>query len=81
MKSKPAHEIKIDGVKATIWPNDGKGGSRYTVNTSRSFKVGEQWRQTTSFHKSDLPKLIEVITQAEQWIKLHECNTAENSAA
>lgn len=72
MNSKPAHEIKIGGVKATIWPNDGKGVTSYTVTGSRSFKVGEQWRQTSSFHKSDLPKLIDALSQAEQWIALHE---------
>ena len=76
MKSKPAHEIKVGGVKATIWPNDGKEGTRYTVSTSRSFKAGEEWRKTSSFHKSDLPKLIAVLTEAEQWMAAHENTVA-----
>ncbi len=81
MKSKPAHEIKVGGVKATIWLNDGNGAARHTVNTSRSFKAGEEWRQTHSFHKSDLPKLIDALTQAEQWISLREPTVPESASA
>ena len=81
MNSKPAHEIKVGGVKATIWLNDGNGKTRHTVNTSRSFKAGDVWRQTSSFHKSDLPKLIEALTQAEHWIALREPTVAESATA
>ncbi len=81
MKSKPAHEIKVGGVKATIWLNDGNGAARYTVNTSRSFKAGDDWKQTSSFHKSDLPKLIEALTQAAQWIVLREPTVPEFASA
>jgi len=72
MKSKPVHEVRIGAVKATVWRNDGKAGARYTVTTSRSFKAGEEWRQTSSYHKSDLPKLIEALGQAEQWMASRE---------
>lgn len=80
MKSKPAHEIKIGGVKATIWPNDSQGKTRHTVTASRSFKANGEWHQTSSFHKSDLPKLIEALSQAEQWIAERE-PAIEKSAA
>ena len=80
MNSKPAHEIKIGGVKATIWPNKGKGKARHTVTVSRSYKTGEEWRQTTSFHRSDLSKLIEALTVAEQWIAIREPTVPEPSA-
>ena len=76
MNSKPAHEIRIGAVKATVWPNEGKAGARYTVTTSRSFKAGEEWRQTSSYHKSDLPKLIAVLSEAEQWIAGRETAAA-----
>ena len=81
MNGKPTHEIRVGGVKATIWLNDGKGKTRYTVSTSRSFKAGDEWKQTSSFHKSDLPKLIEALSQAEQWIALREPTVAETATA
>ena len=81
MNRKPAHEIKIGGVKATIWLKEGNGAARHTVNTSRSFKAGDEWKQTSSFHKSDLPKLIQALTQAQQWIALREPTVAESATA
>ena len=70
MNSKPAHEIKNGNFKATIWRNAGKVGKPdfHSVQATRSFKVGDQWRESTSFLKSELPKLIEVLTQAKDWI-------------
>lgn len=77
MKQKPAHEIKSGGVKATIWRNDGKGKPRHTVNVIRSFKTGEAWLQSASFHRSDLPKLIAALTEAEAWMNANEPSPAQ----
>ncbi len=79
MKNKPAHEIRNGGIKVTIWPNDDQGKTRYSVTMSRSYKVGEEWKQTTSFHKSHLPRLIEVLGKAEQWIALREPTVPEQA--
>ena len=35
------------------------------LGTDHSFKAGEDWRRSSSFHKSDLPKLIDALGQAE----------------
>lgn len=72
MNQKPAHEIRNGGIKATIWPNEGNGKPRHTVSVIRNFKAGEEWRQSTSFHRSDLPKLIAVLTEAETWMTTNE---------
>jgi len=76
MNNKPAHEIRNGGVKATIWSNDKADAIRHTVSLSRSYKAGEEWKQVHSFHKSDLAKLISVLTEAEQWIASHEAARA-----
>ncbi len=80
MKNKPAHEIRNGGIKVTIWLNDDQGKTRHSLNVSRSYKVGEEWKQTTSFHKSHLPKLIEALDQAAQWIALREPTVPEPAA-
>lgn len=81
MKNKPAHEIRNGGIKVTIWPNDDQGKTRHSVTVSRSYKAGEEWKQTTSFHKSHLPKLIEALEQAVQWIAVREPAAAETPAS
>lgn len=80
MKNKPAHEIRNGGIKVTIWHNDDQGKPRFSVNVSRSYKAGEEWKQTTSFNKSHLPRLIEALGHAEQWIALREPTVSEQVA-
>lgn len=77
MNQKPAHEIRNGGVKATIWPNDGKGKPRHTVTVIRNFKAGDAWRQSGSYHRSDLPKLIAALTEAEAWMNANEASPSE----
>ena len=72
MKNKPAHEIRNGGVKVTIWLNEDQGKTRYSATVSRSYKAGEEWKQTTSFLKSHLSKLSAALAQAEQWIAERE---------
>lgn len=70
MNQRPVHEIKIGNIKAVVWLNPGKDGKseHHSVSLSRSFKVGEEWKQSKSFFAADLPKVADVATQAEQWI-------------
>ncbi|MDZ4405305.1 hypothetical protein [Prosthecobacter sp.] len=81
MNNKPAHEIKNGAVKVTIWSNEDQGKTRYSVTVSRSYKSGEDWKQTTSFFKSHLSKLTAALEQAEQWIAEREPAAAEAQAA
>ena len=81
MNTKPAHEIRNGGVKVTIWLNEDQGKTRYSATVSRSYKAGEEWKQTTSFHKSHLSKLSAALAQAEQWIAEREPAAAEAQAA
>jgi hypothetical protein len=81
MNNKPAHEIRNGGVKVTIWSNEDQGITRYSVTVSRSYKVSEEWKQTSSFYKIHLSKLSAALAQAEQWIAEREPSAAEIQAA
>ena len=72
MNNKPAHEIKVGGIRATIWLNEANGKSHYSVTVSRIYKAGDKFQQTTSFSRSVLPKLYEAILKADHWIALRE---------
>ena len=80
MKQKPVHEIKVGGLKATIWVNDNNGKPFYNVTASRNYRADDGWKQTTSFNKAHLAKLSEALLRAEQWIALREPAISQPSA-
>ena len=68
-KQRPVHEIRLGAVKATIWPNDTANGTRFNVTLHRIYKdASDQWKQTDSFGRDDLPLLTKVADQAHDWI-------------
>jgi hypothetical protein len=67
-KQKPAHEIRLGRIKATIWENETDSGPRHNVIVSRIYKDGEEWKQTSSFGRDDLPLVAKVVDLAHSWI-------------
>ena len=54
-KSKPVEEIRIGGIKAALWRNDGEQGPRFNVTFQRIYRTSEgEWRSTDSFGRDDL---------------------------
>jgi len=66
--NKPAHEIRTNGIRATIWKNDTASGPRFNTTFERSYRDGEQWKTTDSFGRDDLLLLAHVATEAFRWI-------------
>lgn len=67
-KQKPAHEIRLGKIKATIWANDTANGTRHNVTVSRLYKEGDDWKQSDSFGRDDLPVVAKVLDMAHTWI-------------
>jgi hypothetical protein len=67
-KQKPAHEIRLGRIKATIWENETDNGTRHNVTVSRIYKDGDEWKQTGSFGRDDLPLVAKVVDLAHSWI-------------
>ena len=67
-KQKPAHEIRLGRIKATIWENETENGTRHNVTVSRIYKDGEEWKQSGSFGRDDLPLVAKVVDLAHSWI-------------
>lgn len=68
-KNKPAHEIRLGRVKATIWANQSdQGGTWYNVTPARIYKDGEEWKESDSFGRDDLLVLAKVLNEAHTWI-------------
>ena len=64
----PVHEIRMGRVRAAVWENETQNGSGYSVTVNRSYKDGEEWRQTSSFWRDDLPLVVKVLDAAHSWI-------------
>ena len=67
-KQQPTHEIRLGRVKATIWENQTEQGTRYNVTLARLYKDGDQWKQSASFGRDDLPLVAKVADLVHLWI-------------
>ena len=67
-KQKPAHEVRLGLIKAAIWANETDNGKRYNVTVCRLYKDGDEWKQSDSFGRDDLPLVAKVLDQAHTWI-------------
>lgn len=65
MANQPAKKFRLGLITATIWDNDGF----YSIDLSRSYRDDTStWKNTTSFHHSDLLNLAKCSERAEAWI-------------
>lgn len=69
MSKKPVHEIRLGRIRAAIWENETQNGSLFNVTFSRLYKDEEdQWNDSTSFGRDDLPLLAKVADMVHTWI-------------
>ena len=74
--NRPVHEIRIGRVRAAVWENDTQNGTRHNVTLSRLYKDGDDWRDSTSFGRDDLPLVVKVADLAHSWIYEHSQRTS-----
>ena len=67
-RARPVHECRMGRVKAAIWANETETGIRHNVTVSRIYKDGDDWKDSTSFGRDDLPLVAKVVDQAHDWI-------------
>ena len=73
MSKKPVHEIRLGRIKAAIWENETQNGTRHNVTLSRLYKDGENWKDSSSFGRDDLPLVAKIADQAHSWIFQDSC--------
>ena len=78
-KIRPVHEIRLGRIKAAIWENETDNGTRHNVTVSRLYKDGEQWKDSASFGRDDLPLVAKVADLAHSWIFEHGSSGSANS--
>lgn len=66
-KTRPVHEVRLGRIRAAIWKNSTENGSRFNVTIARLYKDGDQWKDSTSFGRDDLPLVQKVLDMAHSW--------------
>ena len=80
MAQKPVKKIQLGSIRATIWENtNDKGASWFKVNVTRSYKDGDEFKDSTSFGVNDLPMASKALDLAHAWI-LDQRDNAEMSS-
>ena len=67
-KQRPAHEIRLGRIKATIWANQHDNGTWYNVTLTRNYKDGDEWKSSNSFGRDELLTVAKVADSANSWI-------------
>ncbi len=67
-KVRPIHEVRMGRIRAAIWENETQNGTRHNVTLSRLYKDGEDWKDSASFGRDDLPLVAKVSDLAHSWI-------------
>ena len=80
-KPRPVHEIRLGRIRAAIWENDTKNGTRHNVTVARLYKDGDNWRDSSSFGRDDLPLVAKVADEAHSWIFAESARSRDESVA
>ena len=69
MPQKPVKKIKLGSIQASIWENQGDNGkSWFNVVVIRTYRDGDEYKDTNSFNHSDLPVVSKAMDFAYSWI-------------
>jgi hypothetical protein len=66
--NQPAHTIRKHSLKASIWRNETRNGCLYNVTLIRTYKDGEEFKDTPSLGFDDLANAAKLLLDAESWV-------------
>ena len=64
----PVKKLRVGYVTATIWANEGPNSKFYTVEISRTYKEGEDLKNTSSLGHADLLIAANLLQRSNDWI-------------
>ncbi|MEM8669253.1 MAG: hypothetical protein AAGG48_17150 [Planctomycetota bacterium] len=69
-----------NGIRASVWKNDSKNnGSWLSVTITRTYRDGEEYKDTTSFRRDDLLFVAKAAELAFSWC-LRQAEKAKRDA-
>lgn len=81
MPNKPVKRFVVGGgVCASIWENPSKNnGTWYSVTVTRSYRDGDEYKDTTSFRRDDLLFVAKAASIAFDWCLKKQLKAAPQS--
>lgn len=77
-KKQPAIKTRMGAINATTWENTHEKGAFYKTTFRRSYKIGEEWKESDQFDENDLPKISLLATRHfEEIQKLKQTTTTK----
>lgn len=77
---KPVQQIRLGNVKASIWRFENGEVTRHNVTFSRRYQRDGEWRDSQSFGRDELPRLMKCADLAYDWI-FNECRQSSGRSA
>ncbi len=75
--TKPAFEARLNHLRATVWENRKDGASWYTVNVTRRYRDGDQWKDASSLNGlADIVLAREALARAADFIRTKSATEA-----
>ena len=68
MTTRPDHEIRHGFIVVRVWRKKARGKRRFSVSVARLFRNGEEWKESTRFHRKDIPVVRLALDEAYVWI-------------
>lgn len=62
--TQPAAKFRLGYVTATIWKN----GEYYSTVLSKSYKDGDEWKDTDQLGTGDIMNAMRLLQRSEEWI-------------
>jgi hypothetical protein len=66
--NQPVHKIRHGAVSASVWRTDTDKGPVFNVTFQRSYKDGDEWKNTASFGRNNLLVIGLMAARAFEWI-------------
>ncbi|MCC6426036.1 MAG: hypothetical protein WAZ94_07305 [Phycisphaerales bacterium] len=66
--NKPVHVVRYGSIKAAVWLNQTSAGPMHNVTISRTYKDGDDWKESGSFGADDLLSASKALDAAHTWI-------------
>lgn len=63
-KTQPAAKFRLGYITATVWKNE----THYNTVLSRSYKDGDEYKETDQLGTADLLNASRLLQRAEDWI-------------
>jgi len=78
---RPVFNAKYGAVEAAVWQNDGEKGAWFATTFKRSYRDGEEWKESDSYGERDLLSLARCALDAQAFIAQQMREAARERAA